>query len=396
MHEWNSTLDRALGDAKVIVCVGPGGVGKTSISAAIALDSAMRGKRTLVLTIDPAKRLADSLGLAEIGNHETDVPVESFLAGGLSAPRARLSAMMLDIKTAWDELILRCLPDNETRRRLLANRLYGALSTRLAGSQEYMAMEQLFQVVHRTTDPLDRIVLDTPPSIHALDFFEAPARILNALDNDATRWLLEPFEHRGRLTRRVFDAGSSLLVRTVARLTGTELLDELAELLMAFRSMFSGFQERAKAVQSVLASRDTRYVLVGTPTSYRMRELISFRARMAQRGFPASAMVLNRSAFDPFVQATPLSRADLEAEVRAVAPEGSTSWASGLFFLAERMRSLADSERSLVRSMSDGDSSASVPSVRVPELPEDVHSLEGLGRIRSYLFSNQTTDRPRP
>ena len=193
-------LDGLLATSRCVVCVGPGGVGKTSTSAAIAMQAARLGKRTIVLTIDPARRLANALGLPEIGNEEADVSVDAFGRAGLSPPKGRLTAMMLDIKRTWDDVIQRYHPDPERRAKLLSNRLYVALSTALAGSQEYMAMEKLYELALREKDPLDAIILDTPPANHAVDFLEAPSRMLNALDNDATKWLVEPYKERGRIT----------------------------------------------------------------------------------------------------------------------------------------------------------------------------------------------------
>ena len=200
-------LDSLLRRARCVVCVGPGGVGKTSTSAAVAVEAARQGRRTIVLTIDPAKRLANALGLPEIGNAEAEVSEQAFLAAGLAPPAGKLTAMMLDIKRTWDEVIRRYHPDPQRRRRLMANRQYVALSTALAGSQEYMAMEKLYELASRREDPLEVIVLDTPPAVHAVDFLEAPSRILNALDNDATKWLVEPYKERGRITQKLFDAG---------------------------------------------------------------------------------------------------------------------------------------------------------------------------------------------
>ncbi|MCK6550549.1 AAA family ATPase, partial [Myxococcota bacterium] len=311
------TLDDVVRTARVIVCVGQGGVGKTSTSATIALHAASVGRRAIVLTIDPARRLANALGLPDIGNEERKVDDAAFRAAGLPPPTGVMTAMMLDIKRTWDDVIHRYHPDAERKNKLLTNRLYEALSTALAGSQEYMAMEKLYELSARKDDPLDLIVLDTPPAVNAIDFLDAPSRMIDALDNDATRWLLEPYTARGRITQKLFDSGSSFFIRTISRFTGAELIDDLAELLSGFQGMFEGFRDRAKAVRTILEAKDTTFVVVGTARPSAAVDVKAFRDRLVDRGINVGAVVLNRATGDTFHGAEPAPDAVLDAAVAA-------------------------------------------------------------------------------
>lgn len=375
-------LESVLAGHRAVICVGPGGVGKTSVSAALGIQGAQSGKRTVVLTIDPARRLANALGLPEIGSVERDIPESAFTDHQLHAPRARLSAMMLDVKEAWDDVVRRYHPDPKAREQLLSNRLYRAMSSALAGSQEYMAMEKLYQLSQRTADPPELIVLDTPPAAHAMDFLEAPNRMLNALDNDATRWLLEPFEtrQRMRLGRRLFDAGSALFVKTIAKLTGRELLDDLAELLSGFQGMFEGFRARAKAVEALLSSPETAFVVVGRPTPQGGEEAAAFVRRLQEVGIRPKAVVMNRAIYNPFDGAP-----DPEPIERFCAARGQEALAVRLLEEARVVSETDARERQLCQRLSE-----TVEVVlRVPELSGDVHDLLGLETLRMSLFKDK-------
>lgn len=378
-------LESVLAGHRAVICVGPGGVGKTSVSAALGIQGAQSGKRTVVLTIDPARRLANALGLPEIGSVERDIPESAFTDHQLHAPRARLSAMMLDVKEAWDDVVRRYHPDPKAREQLLSNRLYRAMSSALAGSQEYMAMEKLYQLSQRTADPPELIVLDTPPAAHAMDFLEAPNRMLNALDNDATRWLLEPFEtrQRMRLGRRLFDAGSALFVKTIAKLTGRELLDDLAELLSGFQGMFEGFRARAKAVEALLSSPETAFVVVGRPTPQGGEEAAAFVRRLQEVGIRPKAVVMNRAIYNPFDGAP-----DPEPIERFCAARGQEALAVRLLEEARVVSETDARERQLCQRLSE-----TVEVVlRVPELSGDVHDLLGLETLRMSLFKDKQNE----
>lgn len=374
-------LDRVLDEARCVVCVGPGGVGKTSSSAAIAIEAARRGRRTIVLTIDPAKRLANALGLPEIGNEEADVPPEAFTSAGLAPPSGRLTAMMLDIKSAWDEVVKRYHPDAGQREKLLSNRLYVALSTALAGSQEYMAMEKLYDLSVRTEDRLELIVLDTPPANHAVDFLEAPSRMVNALDNDATRWLTEPYQQRGRLTQRLFDAGSSFFVRTISRFTGAELLDELAELLTCFQGMFEGFKERARATREILEAPDTRFLVVSSPDVQGSQNAKAFCHRLQERKIHVGGVILNRALQSALGETGPLLE---EIEPAVVSAGGDRALAQRMLEITLHTRATAAIHLAQTESLREA--LKGIPVAMVPQLRQDVHDLEGLDRLTRSMF----------
>jgi anion-transporting ArsA/GET3 family ATPase len=335
-----------------------------------------------VLTIDPARRLANALGLPEIGNEEADVGERAFVQAGLQPPRGRLTAMMLDIKRTWDDVINRYHPDPERRARLLANRLYVALSTALAGSQEYMAMEKLYELAVRESDPLDTIILDTPPANHVVDFLEAPSRMLNALDNDATKWLVEPYKERGRITQKLFDAGSSFFIRTISRFTGAELLDELAELLVGFQGMYDGFRQRARATREILEADGTQFLVVSKPEERGTADAFTFRERLIERGCRVGGIVLNRATFDPFERREPAPAA---FESALTAAGGSTDLARRMIRVAETARRTAARHDAAARSLAE--QVEGIPVTLVPELPRDVHDLVGLDALRAHMFA---------
>jgi anion-transporting ArsA/GET3 family ATPase len=377
-------LSDVLAASKCLICVGPGGVGKTSTAGALALASAARTERTIVLTIDPARRLANALGLPDIGNVEKVIDRDAFRRLDLDPPDGELSAMMLDIKEAWDDVVTRYHPDPRGRERLLGSSMYQALSTALAGSQEYMAMEKLYQLSHRSTDPLQRIILDTPPANHAVDFLDAPNRVVSALSNDATRWLLEPFKNgRSRsVGRRLLDAGSGFFVRTVARLTGAELLEELAHLLEGFQAMMDGFRERAEAVQALLASEQTQFVVVSSPDEEGVANATAFAAKLKERGARLGAVIFNRGH---------LRMTDVESILQAEHPP--EAWQAVLSDapagLADRLLEVAQAEATAYREERERARAVGarfeVPVFMVPELADDVADLVGLDRIRQHL-----------
>ncbi|HEY5678069.1 MAG TPA: ArsA-related P-loop ATPase, partial [Myxococcales bacterium] len=287
---------KALEGRKVICCVGSGGVGKTTTAAALALQAAMEGKRALVLTIDPARRLANSLGLREMGNEETRIEPAHFAAANL-APRGEMWAMMLDLKHTWDELVKRQARSPHQAEAILGNQLYQTLSTAMAGSLEYMAMEKVYEVY--TSGRFDLIVLDTPPTSNALDFLHAADRILDVLDNNAMRVVLGPMLKAGKFGFRLLAAPSGLVLRTLARFTGSDFLRDLAGFMMAFEGMYEGFKDRAARVKQLLASRESGFVLVTGPNPLTTQEALFFHRALEQDGIRTAAVVVNRVQRDP-------------------------------------------------------------------------------------------------
>jgi anion-transporting ArsA/GET3 family ATPase len=283
-------LRAALGSSSVLITVGSGGVGKTTVAAALALRAAMEGTGSLVCTIDPARRLANALGLEALGNQVTRISDATFARAGL-APGAPMDAMMLDMKRAWDELIEQRAPPDK-REKILSNRFYQSLSTALAGSQEYVAMEKVWEL--RSTSQAPLIVLDTPPTAHALDFLDAPNRILDFLDNEAAKWLLTPALAAGKFGLRLFNLGGSYVAKTIARFTGTETLQALAEFMLHMSGMNEGFRERAHQTRALLEADSTAFVLVTGPMPDRLDEAVYFHTVLQQNKMRVAAVVVNR------------------------------------------------------------------------------------------------------
>src|SRR5688572_15841477 len=242
-------LREVVAEHRVVVCVGSGGVGKTTTSAALALFAAMNGKRVLCLTIDPAKRLANSMGLTAMTTEEQLVSPELFAAAGLES-KGSLSAMMLDTKRTFDDLVTRYASSPERARRILDNRLYQYISTSLAGTQEYMAMEKLHAV--RKVGDYELIVLDTPPTSNALDFLDAPEKLVGVIDSPAMRWFLSAFTGAGKLGFSLVGRGAQMVFRGLAKFTGGEFLDSVAEFVSDINDLFGGFTHRARDVSNAL------------------------------------------------------------------------------------------------------------------------------------------------
>ncbi|MBA2530253.1 MAG: ArsA family ATPase, partial [Euzebyales bacterium] len=274
-------LTEVVATRHVIVCTGSGGVGKTTTAAALALGAARQGRRTIVLTIDPARRLAQSLGLKALDN----------------SPRAvagvdHLDAMMLDMKRTFDEVIDRHAGSAQRANRIKSNRFYVQMSGSLAGTQEYMAMEKLYDL-HRT-GRWDCIVIDTPPTRNALDFLDAPKRLTNFLEGRFLRMFLAPGMAAGKLASRAAGFGAGMFMRAASRLTGQAVLTDLAEFFQSFEGMYEGFKDRAQSVYRLLQSPTSAFVVVATPEDPALREARYFLQRLASDGMPTAGLVVNR------------------------------------------------------------------------------------------------------
>jgi anion-transporting ArsA/GET3 family ATPase len=344
---------------EVCICAGSGGVGKTTTSAAIALGMAARGAKVAVLTIDPARRLASSLGLAELGNEERRVD---------AAVDGELWAMMLDAKRTFDELIEWHAPDERTREAVLGNRIYQELSSAVAGSQEYMAMEKLHEL--HQEGRYDLLVLDTPPTRNALDFLDAPRRLSEFIDSRA----LQVFASPGRLGLKVLGRGTGVALSVMKRATGIDLLQDLGDFFRSFGDMTEGMRARAGRVNELLADSRTAFVLVTSPRRDALEEAAYFHHRLMDAGLPFAGVVANRvhRGGDPTDPAE-LTRLLGEPLARKVARTYEEERR-----LAQRDReNLAGLRRHLGRK----------PMIEVPHLQDDVHDLDGLRRMDEYLFA---------
>ncbi|GEJ56088.1 ArsA family ATPase [Anaeromyxobacter diazotrophicus] len=371
-------LSAALQAKRIAVCVGPGGVGKTTLAAALGLGRALAGGKVLVCTIDPARRLANALGLEALGNVESRVPEARLAEAGLHA-RGQLFAMMLDVKRTWDDLVARHAPDPARRERIYRNRLYQQLSSALAGSQEYMAMEKLYELA--TERDYDLIVLDTPPTAHALDFLDAPDRILDFLGNDTARTLLAPALSAGRVGLKLFQLGGSYVAKTMARFTGAEVLEDLAEFMATFQGMYGGFKDRAAAVRALLAEPQVGFVLTSSASPRAVDETLFFHERLRAERMPVAGVVANRVTRELWGPGPLPDAVELEAALAAQrVPDGT---------LASRLaRTLAEHEllaRADAREVARLFAESSGARVELPRLDTDVHDLAHLARLAAAL-----------
>ena len=280
-----------LRERRIVVCVGTGGVGKTTVAASLALRAARDGRRALVLTIDPARRLADALGVEAIGNRPTELRSDRRAALGIPDDGA-LFALMLDMKSTFDDLVERFAEDEESRRRILDNQIYQHVSDALAGSAEYAAMEKVYELAE--SGDFDLVVVDTPPSQHALDFLDAPQRLLEFLDSRIVQMLLHPAFAAGRMGFRIFQRTASRALQLIERVSGVSFLEEVSEFLLAFEGMSEGFRERAERVRSLLLGPDAGFVLVAGPSAESARSAVAFLDHLEETGVPVAGLVVNR------------------------------------------------------------------------------------------------------
>jgi anion-transporting ArsA/GET3 family ATPase len=365
---------------RVCICAGSGGVGKTTSSAAIAAGMAARGKKVAVLTIDPAKRLADSLGLPELGNEERQVDPKLFKQAGVDSQGGELWAMMLDAKATFDELVRRHAPDAETRDRILSNRIYQQLSKALAGSQEYMAMEKLFEL--HAEDRYDLLVLDTPPSRNALDFLEAPRRLMQFIEGRALQVFMRPTG----LGMKVFGRGTSMMFSVLRRLTGVEVLEDLSEFFQAFSGMVGGFQERAKRVSELLANPETCFLVVCAPQGEPIIEAVYFHRKLVEAELPFGGVIVNKVHYESEL---PPYEEGLEGELAEAL--GDEDLARRVVQNYDDYRVLAARDQRNIKRLTAEMRARLV--IQVPYLDHDVHDLSGLMRINDYLFAAGARER---
>jgi anion-transporting ArsA/GET3 family ATPase len=349
---------------RIVVCCGAGGVGKTTTSAALALAAAEAGRSVVVLTIDPARRLAQSLGLVELDNEprRVDVPGAS----------GQLHAMMLDMKRTFDDIVV-AHSTPERAQQILANPFYQTLSSSFAGTQEYMAMEKLGQL--RASDQWDLIVVDTPPSRSALDFLDAPNRMSRFLDGTMIRLLTAPARAGGRAGMRLVGAGFMVFSRIISKILGGQLLQDISAFVAALDTMFGGFRERATQTYELLRRPGTWFVVVATPEPDALREASYFVDRLSAEQMPLAGLVLNRT-HPPTTTALSATRAEAAAEAVAESGgKGAKLAAGALRVHAERM-ALATREQRLADRFTSAHPRVAVRTV--PAAAGDVHDLDGL------------------
>jgi anion-transporting ArsA/GET3 family ATPase len=366
-------IDRVVQDpqCRIVVCCGSGGVGKTTTAAALALRAAEHGRQVVVLTIDPARRLAQSMGLTELDNVPRKVDGVDMTAGG------RLDAMMLDMKRTFDEVVeSHALPGKSAQ--ILANPFYQALSSSFAGTQEYMAMEKLGQL--RARADWDLIVVDTPPSRSALDFLDAPERLGSFLDGRLIRVLMAPARAGGKAYLRFFSAGVGAVTSTFDKILGGELLSDIQTFVSALDTMFGGFRERADQTYALLKQPETAFIIVATPEPDALREASYFAERLEADAMPLAGLVLNRVHPDGDAKLGE-HQASGGAE-RLDGMPGHQLTAALLRLYAENRRLAARDSRRASRFVA---AHPNVPVARIPALAIDVNDLDGLREIGDRL-----------
>jgi anion-transporting ArsA/GET3 family ATPase len=280
-------LEQLAAAKEIVISTGSGGVGKTTTAAAIAtMASVHLGGKVLVLTVDPAKRLANALGLERFGNTETRVPTDAFAEAGVE-PQGQLWAAMLDTKQSWDDLVRQHAPDAATRDAILANPLYQNITGKFIQGHDYVAMERLYEI--HTSGRYDLIVVDTPPTRNAIDFLDAPDRMADFFSSRLLRWLITPYRSR------VVGLASKPFYSAADRILGSQFLSDIAEFFILFQSMYDGFVERAKAVTRLLESPSTTFVVVSTLEAAPAREAEFFMRMLDERHLPLGALVLNKA-----------------------------------------------------------------------------------------------------
>ncbi len=365
-------LNELFASHKLIICVGSGGVGKTTTAAAIGLQAAKEGRRVMVLTIDPARRLANALGLQQFGNEETRIRLDDEVSG-------ELWAMMLDTQSTFDGLICRVSPDLETQDRILNNRVYRHISDSFGGSQEYMATEQLYDVV--MSKRYDLVVLDTPPVKNALDFLESPGRLVQFLDKRILSWFLGPYEET-RVFGRLFRGTSALVFKLLGYIFGREFLDELAEFLFIFRDLYDGFRDRHQAVLKLFELDTTTFAVVCAPNEPSVAVAGYFLTELKSRSMPCAGVLMNQMhpTLGRSIDPSSVLRSLSEEHADDLDQDTVNQFLARIKINHRRLTGLSTAEQGLAASLH--------PMLephqslwQIPRLEGEVHDIEALGRV---------------
>lgn len=389
-----SSLEELLDTRGVVVVVGSGGVGKTTSSALFGLHAAIRGKRVLVMTIDPARRLANALGVDGLDHDIERIDLDMFRDFDVE-PKGELWATMLDMKSAFDSIIERHVESDKEREEIYNNRFYHFFSTSLAGAQELSATDRLLDVVR--SGRFDLVVLDTPPTSNALDFLDAPKRFADALDNDTIRWFIDAGRRAVKATNLV-NVGAGMVIRTLGKFTGVDFFKELGEFLYHLNKVLVGFHDRAQETQEILIGENAAFVIVTSPDPATVREASFFRQKLHEYNAKFGAVVVNRVR-----QVLPVDTL-LDDGSEALANALSTLSPSDLYGasmterLAEKLTQNAQDFNGLARMDARTiealgvEFGAGVSLNQVPLYAHDIHSLKGLERVRRDLFGLTSLD----
>lgn len=365
-------IGKLLEEKRVVICCGSGGVGKTTTAAALALTGVMRGLKTLVLTIDPAKRLANSLGIETIDYQEQKIPPAEFKKIQLK-PQSSLYAMMLDTKRTFDALIRRYSSDEERAEAILKNKLYQSLSNMMAGSQEYMAMEKLYELAQDRD--YDLIILDTPPSRHALDFLDAPEKMRKMIGDSVMRLFLKPSLFVSRAGFKLFDKSIRRILSSFDKVAGLDFLRDLSDMLVTTSGLLEGFQERAEKVESLLHDPKTTFVLIASPQPIPLREADFFYNKILEYKLPFTGFIFNR--VQAYQDNFSLPK-DMDSTVKKELKEVQTLFKN----LSKRdQHEIAKFEKRFISKAGKNNHLFKT----VPQLDHDIHDLKGLLELSELL-----------
>ena len=378
-----------LTEKRILVCAGSGGVGKTTTAAALALAAARAGKKTLVLTIDPAKRLAASLGLPELDHQERRVPDDRLReGGGQVVAGGELYAMMLDQKRAFDEVVERYARDPAARQKIFNNRIYQQIASSLSGSHEYAAMAKLFEIDRASK--YEMVVVDTPPTAHALDFLDAPEKVSSAIESPAVDWFVKPLQAGGRFSIKLIGRGGSFVLKRIAKFVGSDFLEDMAKFFVEFNDVLGGFRERAREVFDLLRGPKVGFVLVTAPEPEAVDEALLFHARLMSSKMPFSAFVINRvrkAGPPPPDRSHLVDKLAHRPELAGVPPYDIGRAAEALLETDAEWRILAGGDaREIARLHAAVDGNSTI--VEVPYLDHDVHHVAGLTELGRYLLAS--------
>lgn len=375
--DMNAWLD----SARLVVCVGAGGVGKTTTAASVALWAALRGRRAMVLTIDPARRLANSLGLREFGNEEMRIDLSA-----LPDVKGELWAMMLDSRSTFDSLIDRVSPDQESRERILGNHVYRHMADTFAGSQDYMATEKLYDIV--SSDKYDLVVLDTPPVKNALDFLESPGRLINFLDERVLTWFLTPYDPRVVFGKRLMMGTSAVVFRLLSYVFGRDFLDDLATFFQDFQGLYAGFVARHEAVVELFRAPDTTFVTVCAPTESSLDVASFFQDELARRELNRGGVVVNQvHSCDGATHDARALLGELAASVGSdLDPRVRASVLARLGMAHRRLHALTVAEDALTERVRLAAADGGFYQ-EIPRLDGNVHDLRALFDVGTHLFA---------
>jgi len=375
-------MKKRLATKKTLVCVGPGGVGKTTTAAALGVIGARSGLRTLVCTIDPAPRLADALGVANLGPRPTAIGADTAAALGITSPHM-LHAMRVDPTTAFAHLVEDQVADPELRKHIFSNSLYRHVTTDLTGSQEYAATLALYEL--RRDGDYDLIVLDTPPTANALEFLETPERLAAAIASPAMQWFARPDPHMSRFSLKRLGVGGAMIIRRAGKLMGSQFLDDLGAFLLDIREVLGGFLTRAREIESVLKRPDVGFILVMTPETASVNEALYFARRLRETGSPLCCYIANRTLQEPL----PCPPGVLREQIAAMPGMQEQSAAvidtaaCKLEELAQYLTKIAHAQKGELDRLSR--ESPGVEITTVPLLPHDVSSIDSLRAIADRL-----------